>query len=99
MVGSLEAELGRTAEALAAFRQAARLDVHDDGALAAAAALCVRTDRLDEAVTLQEGAVHRRPSSPQQRFALARILARHGDQAQADEELAVANDLVRLARR
>ncbi len=99
MVGSLEAELGRTAEALVAFRQAARLDVHDDGALAAAAALCVQADRLDEAVALQETAVRRQPDSPQQRFAFAQILARHGDRAQADQELATANELVRFVRR
>ena len=98
-VGSLNAELGRTAEALVAFRQAARLDVHDDSALAAAAAVCVQTNRLDDAVTFQEGAVRRHPSSPQQRFVFAQILERHGDRQQAAHELAMANDLVGTVRR
>ncbi len=98
-VGSLEAGLGRTADALAAFRQAARLDVHDDSALAAAAAACVQANRLDEAVAFQQGAVRRQPASPQQRFVLAQILQRHGDRAQADQELAMANALIRLVRR
>ena len=97
-LGCMEAALGRTADALAAFRQAARLDVHDDNALAAAAELCLRENRIDEAVTFQQGAVRRQPDSPQQRFVLARILQRHGDTAQADQQLAMATALVRLVR-
>ena len=97
-LGCMDVALGRTTEALAAFRQAARLDVHDDNALAAAAELCLHENRLDEAVAYQQGAVRRRPDSPQQRFVFARILQRHGDAAQANRQLAMANALVRLVR-
>ena len=97
-LGGMDAALGRTAEALAAYRQAARLDVHDDSALAAAAELCLHENRLDEAVVFQQGAVRRQPDSPQQRVAFARILQRHGDAAQASRQLAMANALVRLVR-
>ena len=97
-LGCMDAALGRTAEALAAFRQAARLDVHDDSALAAAAELCLRENRLDEAVAYQQGAVRRRPDSPQQRFVFAQMLQRHGDTAQANQQLALANTLVSLVR-
>ena len=98
-LGCMQAERGQISEALTAFRQAARLDVHDDNALAAAAEICVHENRLDEAVAFQQRAVRRQPDSPQQRFVFARILQRHGDQVQADHQLAMANDLVRLVRR
>ena len=97
-LGSMDAELGRLPAALAEFRLAARLDVHDDSALTAAAEICLREDRVGEAVTFQGQAVRRQPDSPQQRLVFAQILQRHGDQALADRQLAMANDLVRLVR-
>ena len=97
-LGGMDAELGRLSEALAEFQLAARLDVHDDNALAAAAEICLRENRVADAVTFQQRAVRRQPDSPQQRFIFARILQCHGDQALADRQLAMANDLVRLVQ-
>jgi cytochrome c-type biogenesis protein CcmH/NrfG len=98
-LGCMDAELNRLDDAVTAFRQAARLDVHDDAALAAAAKVCVYGNRWTQAESFQQEAVSRRPDSAQQRLIFARILQRCGDQGQADRQIAAANELMRLARK
>lgn len=95
--GRVEAELGRTDEALATWTQAARLDVHDAAAPSAAAILCLQIGRLDAARVFQGEAVSRAPDSPRQHALFARVLERCGDSAGADAQTALANTLVSQA--
>ena len=96
-LGRVEAELGHSDAALAAWTEAARLDVYDAEAPSAAAALCVRENRLDEASRLQSLAVRRQPDSPRQHLLLAQVFQRQGHAAEADHQVIAANDLLKTA--
>jgi tetratricopeptide (TPR) repeat protein len=96
-VGRICMEMGRGAEALEAFRWAARLDAHDAEALGAAAELCRREGRMMDALDLQWRAVRRQPDSPKLRLRLAAILERNGDPKQAAKEMATAKRLLQSA--
>ena len=89
-LGRLLAAAGRSDEALAAWRQAARFDLHDAGAFSSAAALCLAQGHLDEALAWQQAAVHRQPGSLRQHLLLAWVLDRHGRAADADHERELA---------
>ncbi len=93
VVGRLQAALGRTDEALATWRQAARLDVYDTDALSAAARVCLDQGRLPEAVALQADAVHRQPDSLRQHLLLAQALERAGRVEEAASERHTAAQL------
>ena len=93
--GCLEAELGHAADALADWKDAARLDVHNADAPSAAAMFCLQQGRLDEARTLQDRAVRRQPDSPKQHALFARVLERRGETSEAATQIALADALVR----
>ena len=82
----LLAATGRDAGALDAWRQAARFDLRDAEAPAAAALLCLERGRSGEALAWQQVAVRRQPDSPRQRLLLARVLALQGRAADAERE-------------
>ena len=94
-LGRIEADLGDTAAALAAWNEAARLDVHDAEAPCASAALCLQENRLDDALRWQSLAVRRQPDSPRQHLLFAELLRRRGNPAEADRQLAQANQLLK----
>ncbi len=96
-LGRVEADLGHTGAALAAWAEAARLDVYDAEAPSAAAALCLQENRLDEASELQALAVRRQPDSPRQRLLFAQVLRRQGHHAEADRQLAHADQMIKAA--
>ena len=89
-VGRLLADSGRTDDALAAWRQAARLDVYDTEALSFASRTCVEQSRLPEALALQETAVRRQPDSMRQHLLLAQVLEHAGRGEEAARERATA---------
>ena len=95
--GRVEAELDRDNEALATWKQAARLDVHDAAAPSAAAILSMQLGQLDDACAFQSEAVERAPDSPRQHALFARVLERKGDTAGAAAQAAMANALVNKA--
>ena len=92
--GCIEAGLDRPADALAAWTQAARLDIHDPAAPSAAATLCLREGRFADARAFQRRAVERAPDSPKQHALFAHVLERCGDPAGAAAQIAIANGLV-----
>ncbi len=96
-VGSFQVELGRPADALASWAQAARLDVHDAEAPSRAAMLCLQRGQLDDARTFQNQAVRRQPDSPKQHALFARVLERRGETAAAAAQLGLARELVETA--
>ncbi len=96
-LGRIEADLGHPGAALAAWTEAARLDVYDAEAPSAAAALCLQENRLDEAHRFQAQAVRRQPDSPRQRVLFAQVLRQQGNPADADDQLARADRLIRAA--
>lgn len=96
-LGRLEADLGHPDAALAAWTEAARLDVYNADAPGAAAALCLRENRLGQAHDFQALAVRRQPDSPRQHVLFAQVLQRQGDTAGADQQLARAGQLIRTA--
>ena len=95
--GRLEAELGRPADALASWAQAARFDVHDAEAPNAAAMLCLGQGQLDAARAFQSRAVDRQPDSPKQHALFAQVLERRGETAAAAAQLDLARSLVKTA--
>ena len=95
--GSLQAELGRSADALASWTQAARLDVHDAEAPSDAALLCLQQGRLDDARAFQSRAVRRQPDSPKQHALYARVLERCGETAAAAAQIDLVHALVKTA--
>ncbi len=95
LLGRIDADLGQAGAALAAWTEAARLDVYDAEAPSAAAALCLQENRLDEAHRFQAQAVHRQPDSPRQHVLLAQVLRRQGDLAGAERQLAQADQLIK----
>jgi tetratricopeptide (TPR) repeat protein len=95
--GCLDAALGRSEPALAQWKDAARLDVHDAGAPGAAAALCLRQKDLAQAVNWEQEAVQRQPDSPKEHAMFAEILDRAGDTAGAARQVALAQQLARRA--
>ena len=95
-LGHVEADLGRTDAALAAWTEATRLDVYNAGAPSAAAALCLRENRLDEAQRWQSLAVRRQPDSPRQRVFLAHVLQLRGRGIEADHQLAEATRMLKV---
>ncbi len=97
LLGRVEADLGHSEAALAAWTEAARLDVYDAEAPSAAAGLCLRENRMDEACRFQAQAVRRQPDSPRQRVLFAQVLRRQGDTAQADHQLARADQMIKAA--
>ena len=96
-LGRLDADLGRPDAALADWRAAARLDVYNTTAPAAAAALCLQENRLADAHDFQAQAVRRQPDSPRQHILFAQVLQRQGDAAGADRQVALATQLVKTA--
>ncbi len=96
-LGRLEADLGEPRAALAAWAEAASLDVYDADAPSSAALLCLQENRLGEAHDLQALAVRRQPDSPRQRVLFAQVLRRQGDAVQADRQLAEATTLLNAA--
>ena len=95
--GSLEAALGHAGPAFAAWREAARLDVHDAEAPSAAAALCLQEQHLAQARDFEHEAMRRQPDSPKQHALLAQILERTGDAAGAAEQAQIARRLISQA--
>ncbi len=93
VVGRLQAAAGRTDEALATWRQAARLDVYDTDALSSASRLCLERGRLPEAVALQEDAVRRQPDSLRQHLLMAQALEHAGRTEEAARERNAAAQL------
>jgi tetratricopeptide (TPR) repeat protein len=91
--GCLELQLDRPAQALDAWRDAARLDVHDAEAPAAEALLNLDEKHLDAARDLGKEAVRRQPDSPKQRILFAHILEALGDAQGAAGQLAIARQL------
>ena len=89
-VGQLLAASGRTDDALAAWRQAARLDVYDTEALCFASRVCMEHGRLPEALAFQENAVRRQPDSLRQHLLLAQVLEQAGRGEEAARERAIA---------
>ncbi len=96
-LGRIEADLGHTAAALAAWTEAATLDVYDTEAPSASAALCLQENRLDEAHRWQVLAVRRQPASPRQHVLFAQVLQRQGDATGANRQLARATQLLEPA--
>ncbi len=94
LLGCLYSGEGRLEEALAAFKQAGRLDVHDAEAFAAAAAACEDAGRSAAAAGFQQAAVERQPDSPRQRVLLARMLAAANRPSEAAAQLAIGNKLL-----
>ena len=92
-VGRLLAAAGQPEEALAAWEQAARLDVRDTEALSDATLVCLARGWLPRALTLQQRAVHRQPASLRQRLLLAQVLDRLGRPAEAARERGEATRL------
>ena len=97
VIGRLEAETGHPNEALAAWKEASRLDVYDTDALSRAATLCLQEGQLPAAYDLQSRAVRRQPDSPRQHVLLAQVLERQHNPAAARAEIALANTLVEHA--
>jgi Flp pilus assembly protein TadD len=77
-LGRKQMEAANFAAADAAFRHAARLDVHDPVALGLLASSKVKQNQLSEACAIQQRAVERRPHDPHHRIVLAHILKRMG---------------------
>ena len=96
-LGQVDADLGDTPAALAAWTDAAGLDVYDTTAPSAAAALCLQENRLGEAHDFQALAVRRQPGSPRQRLLFAQVLQRQGDPAGAKRQLAQASQMIQDA--
>jgi tetratricopeptide (TPR) repeat protein len=92
--GCAEAALGRSGQAFAEWKEAARLDVHDAEAPDALAQLCFQEQQLTQARDWEHEAVRRQPDSPKQRLLFAQILQRTGDAAGAAKQLALARQLV-----
>ena len=93
-VGQLEAGQGHTTEALAAWIEASRLDVHDAEALSNAAMLCLNKGQPRDACDFQSRAVRRQPDSPRLHVLLARALDANGDHRLAQAQIALAQSLV-----
>lgn len=96
-LGLLQARLNHPADALATWREASRLDVHDATALSSAAALCLQQGQLAPARDLQERAVRRQPDSPRQHILLAEVFVRLGDLKAAQTQAARADELTKGA--
>ena len=96
-IGRLEAEANHPAKALAAWKEASRLDVYDAEALSSAAVLCLHDGQLPAAYDLQNRAVRRQPDSPKQHILLAQVLERQNNPLGAKAEVALANTLVEQA--
>jgi tetratricopeptide (TPR) repeat protein len=82
LVGRLRAQAGKPDEAIAALRQASRLDICDPKPLACIAEIELRRDRLAEAAAAQRAAIRRSPAEPSRYLVLAAILQKSG---RADE--------------
>jgi Flp pilus assembly protein TadD len=91
--GKLYSELGRYAEAEAAFRHATRLDVHGVEALNLIALLDLRRNNLNAALTVQQQALSRQPDQPRQHLLLSDILQRMGRNNEARAALAQVSQL------
>ncbi len=99
VVGELEKQVGNSSEALVAWQQASRLDVHDAEALDDAAALAMSEGHLDLARDLQARAVNRQPDSPLQHVLLAKIFSSQMNPEAAQAQLAAAASLVDAERK
>lgn len=97
-LGQLYAQKGDAEHAEEALRHASRLDVHDSKALNLLAALRVRQNRFDEAVTTQRRAIARQPDEPRQYVLLSNILEKMGRDDEARAALAQVSKMRDLAR-
>lgn len=93
-LGCVYAAMGRDPEAKSTWLDAARLDVWDAEALAAAAEVSARQARFDEACEIQARAVRRGAGSPKQHALYAQLLAKAGRNAAAEEQWGIARRLL-----
>lgn len=87
-LGQLYSETGEVEKAVAAFRHASRLDVHDADSLNRIALLEVRQNRLQDAWATQRRAISRQPDQPRQYLMLSDILEKMGRKDEARAALA-----------
>jgi protein O-mannosyl-transferase len=97
-IGKLESELGRYAEAEAAFRHASRLDVRGVEALNLIALQNIRRNDLGAALTIQQQALSRQPDQPRQYLILSDILDKMGRPQEARAALEYVQRLQVLAK-
>ena len=92
-LGNLQNRLGDADAALAAFRDADRLDVHNADALNRIAALELRRGRLAQALTAQQAAVRKAPRQAKQHRFLGTLYAQASQPAESREQFDVAQRL------
>jgi Flp pilus assembly protein TadD len=91
--GKLYAENNDVEHALEALHRAALLDVHDTQALNLTARICLRQNRVEEAIDAQRRAVARQPDEPRQYLLLSEILDGTGRTADASVARAKVSQL------
>ena len=98
-LGRLYAEEGDAERAVAALKQASRLDVHEVDALHLIAQTRVRQHRFEEAYRAQKQAVERQPGAIRQYVFLSDILEKMGQTAEAKNVIAEVARLEAIGRK
>lgn len=94
LLAQLNLASDKTADALDAWKQAAKLDIWDARPLAEIARVQLAYGNLDAALNAQREAVRRAPSEPSRQLILAEILSRLGKNEEASEAREMAKRLV-----